>query len=268
MKSMLVAIALGLPAFSAEPLAVELISEVKVIAPGETFNVGLHLKPEAGYHTYWKHPGIVGVATTIEWDLPPGFKAGEIQWPAPETVDMAGHAAQGYRGETLLIVPITAPAELTGTGVNLTARASWMCCGKECNPGSDLPFPITLPVGKSSEANPENAPLFERFRALLPQADPAWSAEFTRGEKSIVLTLTSTDPAVTRDVSELGEPRFFTADGQVDSEGKQQVTRGPGQVLQIVLPLSEHEKSAGPPSGTIVAAKSWRKAGGPVALGL
>lgn len=33
-------------------------------------------------------------------------------------------------------------------------------------------------------------------------------------------------------------------------------------------PLSEDERTASSPAGTIVAGKSWRKAGGPVALEL
>ena len=72
------------PALAEEnPLSVELISEAKAIVPGETFNVGLYLKPPSGFHTYWKHPGIVGVATSVEWTLPPGCSAGEIPGPAP-----------------------------------------------------------------------------------------------------------------------------------------------------------------------------------------
>lgn len=251
-----------------EPLSIRLIAENQSIAPGETIEVGLHLKPDPGFHTYWKHPGIVGVATSVEWNLPAGFTAGEIRWPMPQLVSMAGHVAQGYRGETLLMVPITAPRELAESSVTLTARVSWMCCGRRCHPGVDVPFSITLPVGGAGGMNPETRPMFERFRTLIPQVDPAWTAEFERRDGSILLTLSSADPERTREVSELGEPRFFTADGQVDSDGEQKVTRGPGAVIRIELPVSEHEQSARPPRGVVIAEKSWRKDGGSVALEL
>jgi thiol:disulfide interchange protein DsbD len=268
MKRLLAAVLMVLPALAENPLAVALVSESQAFAPGETFLVGLHLKPPAGFHTYWKHPGIVGLATSVEWSLPPGFTAGEIRWPAPQTVKMARYTAQGYRGETLLMVPVTAPADLTAGEVALTARVSWMCCGDQCHPAAQVPFTITLPVAKAGRPDPATRPLFESFEATLPAADPAWSASVERGEKTFVLTLKSTDPAVTRDVSELGDLRFFTADGQVHSDRPQRVTIGPGQVLRIELPVSEQVAAAPSLPGVLVAEKSWRTAGGPTALEL
>src|SRR5688572_10915548 len=49
----------------AEPLTIELVSEVASIQPGSPFYVGLHLKHKEHYHTYWKFPGIVGVPTDM-----------------------------------------------------------------------------------------------------------------------------------------------------------------------------------------------------------
>jgi thiol:disulfide interchange protein DsbD len=268
MKRLLAAALMVLPAFAENPLAITLVSEAKTIAPGKTFMVGLHLQPPAGFHTYWKHPGIVGLATSVEWSLPPGFSAGEIQWPAPQTVKMARYTAQGYRGETLLMVPVTAAADLTAGEVALTARVSWMCCGDQCHPGSKVPFTIALPVAAEVQPDPATRPLFEASRAKLPAVDPAWSATVERGEKTLVLTLESNDPAVTREVSELGELRFFTADGQVHSDRPQRVTIGPGQRVRIELPVSEHVSPAKSLPGVIVAEKSWRKAGGAFGLEL
>ena len=77
-------------------LTVQLVTAITEITPGEPFLVGLILDTEEGFHTYWKGPGIVGVATNLEWNLPEGFSAGEIVWPAPERVDMLGINAHGY----------------------------------------------------------------------------------------------------------------------------------------------------------------------------
>lgn len=256
------------PALAENPLSVKLVSEAKAIAPGETFMVGLHLEPPQGFHTYWKHPGIVGLATSVEWSLPPGFTAGEIRWPAPETVKMARYTAQGYRGETLLMVPVTAPRDLTKSApVELTARVSWMCCGSQCHPAGKVPFAITLPVEEKGEADPAVHSLFGKFRTKLPAADPAWSSHVERDDKRIVLTLKSNDPAVTRDVKDIGAVRFFTADGQVDSDGEQKLTIGPGQTLRLELPVSASGPAAakGLP-GVLHAEKSWRREGGSVDL--
>ena len=247
----------------------ELVSEVKAIVPGEIFTIGLHLKPPAGFHTYWKHPGIVGVATSVEWSLPPGFSAGEIQWPAPQAVKMARYTAQGYRDDALLIVSITPPKEIRDARVTLTAYASWMCCGNQCHPASKVPFSIPLPVAASADPDPATKELFDRFRNKIPQRDDAWRVEVSRRPESILLTLTSKQPQLTRDVAELGRLRFFTSDGQIDSNGEQKVTRGPGQQIQIELPISKEapENVAGL-TGVITAEHQWRKGGTSTALEL
>src|SRR4051812_17836004 len=113
----------------AEPLSIDLISEVASIQPGTPFYVGLHLKHQEHYHTYWKFPGIVGVPTHVEWKLPPGWKAGPIEWPAPERVMMFQIKAQGYHGEVLLPVKLTPPNGVEiGSKVTLVGKATWMCC--------------------------------------------------------------------------------------------------------------------------------------------
>ena len=65
-------------------LKLTLMSESLTIVPGEPLTVGLHIQHEPDFHTYWKNPGIVGIATILEWELPPGFTASEISWPYPE----------------------------------------------------------------------------------------------------------------------------------------------------------------------------------------
>jgi DsbC/DsbD-like thiol-disulfide interchange protein len=256
-------------AVAENPLSVELVSEVEAVKAGETFTLGLHLKPPAGFHTYWKHPGIVGVATSVEWSLPAGFSAGEIQWPAPQTVKMARYTAQGYRDEALVMVPITPPKEISVASVTLTAHASWMCCGDQCHPASKIPFSITLPVTTSPSTNPATKPLFDRFRERVPQKDDAWSVEVVNKPGSLLLILTSKQPELTRDVTDLGTLRFFTSDGQVDSDGEQKVTRGPGQRIQVELPVSKQAPAAASGlAGVLVADQSWREDGTSTALEL
>lgn len=222
-----------------EALRAELISEVTAAAPGRTFLVGLHLQHPPGTHTYWKHPGIVGLATRIEWSLPEAVKVGEIQWPAPQKVMMASYETQGYEGETLLMCPVTLPAGFGEKTLVLNARVSWMHCGKTCHPVTDQPFSITLPVGDAAKANPSNQPLFERFRAAIPTPPMEWKRiSVERKGDRILLTL---EPVLRpRDPSRSDHPplRFFTADGQVDSDQEQSVQVSPEGVIVMTLATS------------------------------
>ena len=74
--------------------------------PGETVLVGVHLKMEPGWHTYWKNPGEAGMATKIVWHLPQGVTAGDIQWPLPEKLPPAEVTTYGYDNEVMLLVPL------------------------------------------------------------------------------------------------------------------------------------------------------------------
>ncbi|KAB2641303.1 MAG: hypothetical protein DVB25_02340 [Verrucomicrobia bacterium] len=220
-----------------DPLDVELLSEQRVIRPGAAFCLGLHLRHPAGSHSYWQHPGIVGLATQVEWDLPPGIVAGAIQWPAPAVVKMAGNDAQGYEGETLLLIPLTAAAELATKSLTLTAKVSWMCCGASCNPAFKIPFAVTLPVGDAAEPNPASAALFAKFHAQVPKQDPAWQVAVKRQQDIILLSLHAPGhkslPPCPDGI------RFFTADGQVDTSQKQEVSILADGTIQIHLALSK-----------------------------
>lgn len=209
------------------PLEIRLVSEVASICPGEPFYVGLALHHASGYHTYWKHPGIVGVPTGIAWkDLPAGFKAEPIDWPEPEPVLMFQIKAQGYERDVVLPIRITPPADLKdGSMVKLSGKASWMCCNQECNPGfQDLV--IELPVKHSNKPayDTEWRPKFERERALRPSASQAWQASAEESEKTISLTLKPKSKAAKISAEAAAKIIFFTEDGLIDSN-KPQVIR-------------------------------------------
>src|SRR6266545_4179209 len=71
------------PAPASPLVPVELLAETQSIGAGRTFWVALHQEIAPGWHTYWMNPGDSGEPPRIEWTLPAGFTAGEIQWPPP-----------------------------------------------------------------------------------------------------------------------------------------------------------------------------------------
>ena len=115
-------------------LKIRLVPETTAIVPGQPFHVGVFIQHEPGYHTYWRQPGIVGVATSLHWDLPPGFVGGPLEYPAPEPTKMFQIKAQGYERDLLLQARIVPPATLpAGETVTLRGRAVWMCCARTCH---------------------------------------------------------------------------------------------------------------------------------------
>jgi DsbC/DsbD-like thiol-disulfide interchange protein len=153
-------LALAAPEPTAPKVSVELLSEVRAIASGETFWVALRQRIAPGWHTYWMNPGDSGEPPRIEWALPAGFTAGDIAWPYPERIPVGPAMSFGYSDEVVLPIPLTAPTTLKiGSRVTLRAQASWVVCEKTCIP-EDAPVALTLPVvGAPPGPDPRGAPL-------------------------------------------------------------------------------------------------------------
>ena len=160
---------------------IQFVSEVESVQPGVPFTVALHILPDKHYHTYWKYPGIVGLPTSVKWRLPEGFHAGEIAWPTPEVVDMAGHPAHGFRRELFLPVVITPPKKLLGNSLTLTGELAWMACHKECHPGFATRS-LTLRVNRARETmpHPRWAAAIARERNALARKTDLWKV--SRGD--------------------------------------------------------------------------------------
>src|SRR5437016_11165696 len=100
---------------------VRLLLEKDQAAPGETVMAAVQLRMQPRWHTYWRNAGDSGDRTRIEWQLPAGFTAGEIQWPAPEKITLAGLTSYIYHNEVLLLVPLTIPRHAPPGALDLRA---------------------------------------------------------------------------------------------------------------------------------------------------
>ena len=148
--------------------SVELISSVQSVSPGSTFTVGILMKMDKGWHTYWKNSGEAGLPTTVKWKLPKGFAAGEIIWPLPHKYNETGEVlTYGYADENMLLVDIVVP-ENAGARSSIVLRADveWLECENICVPGS-ASVDLTLPVAKGP-AIPDHVSLFAKYRAEVP----------------------------------------------------------------------------------------------------
>ena len=216
---------------------VSLISDHASIARGGTFLLGFQIHHQAGYHTYWQNPGIAGVATRLAWQLPKGFTAGPIQWPYPEKTTMASYSIYGYERDVMLVSEITAPADLVGTSVTFKVDAAWMACAKGCYPGSGT-LEISLPVADQAINDRAAASVFAKARAEVPSPLDGWSVELltAKDAEEVRLRLRPDGQAT----PPLGDPYFFSADGQISSEKPQPVISQPDGGCEIVLTRAEH----------------------------
>src|SRR5882757_5156610 len=133
---------------------VSLLLPTELAQPGTTILAGVQLKMDEGWHTYWKNPGAAGLATKIEWHLPPGVTAGEIQWPLPEIIPPNEITTYGYEHETVLLVPLKFAADLKPGPLVLKADVSWLECKEQCIPGRAT-VAATLNIGDETKPSVE-----------------------------------------------------------------------------------------------------------------
>ena len=222
------------PELTGPGLEIGLISEATGVAPGTPLTLGLHIHHLPGFHTYWKSPGIVGMATSIEWQLPEGFTASEIRWPYPEKTFMSKYPCHGYERDVTLIVEITPPDQITTKEVNFKAKSAWMCCAKGCFPGFET-FTITLPVIKKPKAVlSAKAHLSKAFSELPLKNHNIKGILKSRPDKKMI-TL-----SFQGDFKEpLEEAYFFSSDGQISSDQKQRFVAEKDGSITLEIARSE-----------------------------
>jgi DsbC/DsbD-like thiol-disulfide interchange protein len=169
---------------------VEFVAESQWIAPGRQTYFGLNFQIEKGWHIYWVNPGDSGQAPRVEWHLPAGLSAGEIEWPAPRRLGTSTIVDFGYDDAVMLLVPIHASSTLaTNQAVKLGAELRVLVCREICIPGR-AQFSMSLPIQSAPpELDARSSELFTAARKSLPRKAPRdWEFHVSDQKDSFVLT--------------------------------------------------------------------------------
>ncbi|MEO7743610.1 MAG: thioredoxin family protein [Usitatibacter sp.] len=178
------------PTVKTEHVEAELVTEKMAAQPGKPLAVGLKLRMADHWHTYWKNPGDSGLPTRIQWVLPEGWKAGEIQWPYPKPLPVGPLMNYGYEDEVVLLSELTPPADTRPGSYPIKANAEWLVCKDICIPEKGE-LDIVMPVAAGAPAdNPRFVAHIERARGMLPAKTEGWKFESSIAGKSLVVRMT------------------------------------------------------------------------------
>jgi len=241
-----------------DQVAAQLVSEVESIKPGTAFSVALRLEMEPHWHVYWSNPGDAGLAPAIDWTLPDGFSASDIQWPYPHRIPFSGMLNFGYEDEVLLLVDITPPAELDVSEITLKASASWLVCKEACIP-EDAELELKLAVSDDlAKPNGDWVAAFSNLRAQMPIRSTDWKVEAFR--KDTTLSFIATPPAQFTGAFE--ELTFYPYESEIiDNVFEQKLTsHNDGYRLDVAL-LGDADEMPTSMSGILVASDGWRGPG-------
>ncbi len=114
---------------------VTLLLDVDQARSGDTVLAGVHFKIPPKWHIFWKNPGDLGEAPKIQWQLPKGVSAGEVQWPQHELYEQMGYRQNVYHDEVMLIVPLDLSKDLKPGELQLSAEVAWQECEVACVQG-------------------------------------------------------------------------------------------------------------------------------------
>lgn len=110
----------------------ELVLAAGALGPDKPAYAGVHFSLPEGWHIYWQNPGDSGIPTTLDWTLPQGLTAGDLQWPVPERIEVSGIVNYGYSHDVTLAVPLLAAPGAAGGPV--TVKATYLICRDVCIP--------------------------------------------------------------------------------------------------------------------------------------
>ena len=176
---------LSLPISKAVVTTDQVRAELMAYAPqgvvaGQPLWLGLQLKHQPGWHTYWKNSGDSGLPTQLEWSLPLGVQAGEIAWPLPKKLPLGNLINYGYEGTVLLPVPLSLTNDFRPTPLarqlSVKLRASWLVCRTECIP-EEGEFALDIPLQGSTAIH---RAAFDSALAAQPRPLPPSSNSLAR----------------------------------------------------------------------------------------
>ena len=203
-----------------------IVAESTTPAPGSATDIALAMVPDAGWHGYWVNGGDAGFGMQIIWTLPAGVTIGELDYPVPETLVIAGLMNHVYERPYALIAPLTVSSSLRpGTRLPIRGEATWLACTDQVCVPENGTFTLDLVVGDGSIA-PATRTRFDAWRAALPQ--PIGSpVTYARDGDSLRISIPF--PATLA----LSDPHLFVETQRTDQPGATQEFSRNGDTLIV-----------------------------------
>jgi thiol:disulfide interchange protein/DsbC/DsbD-like thiol-disulfide interchange protein len=221
----------AVPSAHAAPthIVAELIAGPAAKPGGET-QLAIRMRPQPGWHGYWRNPGDAGLGMQLDWSLPTGAKVGAPRYPVPQTLLVSGLMNHVYESEYAVLVPFTAPADARpGANLPVRVKAQWLACTEQlCVPES---AELTTSVAIAASAGPV-IPEFEEWARRLP-APLGATAKFSLASDGVrfAIPLPASAP--------LANPHLFVVEDKlVDYAGPQVFSRS-GDTLIVALPRAK-----------------------------
>jgi thiol:disulfide interchange protein len=211
--------ALETPPVTTRHTQASIVTEADTTSPSHALRLGLNLRIQPGWHTYWQNPGDAGAAPTLDVT---GARAGAIAYPTPQKLQDGPFTSYAYTDHVLLPVTIAPGA----APLHLTVNATWLVCEKLCVP-EDASFTLDIPAGTGAPG--AQAALFADADAHTPRPSPFPASIASDG----TLTLRAPGIAPVQALFLPGEP------GIIDQGARQDFAAGPSGLTIHLKPVQK-----------------------------
>ena len=206
----------------AGPVEARLVSSVQGVGALKTLPLGLEVRLEPGWKTYWRSPGDAGFAPRLDWTGSGNLAKADIAYPAPHRFTVLGFETAGYDAEVLF--PITAVPAEPGKPVDLSLNAELLVCSSICVPQT-VTLDLSIPAGPAEPGPSAND--IARAQSQVPGDGRASGLTITsvRAEGSALeVEVTSRETLVSPDLFvETDPPVSFPAPKRSFSDNDQRV---------------------------------------------
>jgi len=242
-------------------IKIRLIADQQALTPGSSFRLGVHFKPEPGWHIYWKNPGDSGLAPRFAWESTGGVGVDAPLWPYPKKIAVGPLVNYGY-DEVLLSFPATFSAPPPrATTTDVTVSLQYLVCKDECLPG-EAQLKLTLPISKTASAPSEHERLFALAEKNIPTPLQRVSIAVEEQQDRIIVALIPLEPRFFPSTI-----TFFPEDPRVISNSAPQETSLDSGALRISLKRDPNRRDAiRRLRGILYSPQGWSEEGEPKAI--
>ncbi len=143
-----------------------IVADDSAAAP-EELDMGVQIRLEEGWKTYWRDPGDAGLPTSFDWSASRNVGDVTLAWPAPKRIPFEGLESYGYENE--VVFPVRLRRARPGESVGIDLAVGYAVCRDICIP-LEARVRLDIPAGASGGVPGTGAhrALIRRFAARVP----------------------------------------------------------------------------------------------------
>ncbi len=164
-------------------ITIDLVAETPAPRSGSDVTLAFASTPKPGWHGYWRNPGDAGLAARLEWQLPDGASVGDLRYPIPQRLLIAGLMNYVYEAPFAQLVTLHVPEGLApGTRLPVAVKMQYLVCTLSLCVPESAELSTELVVGDGGVA-PATRARFDAWRQKLPKplgSQAIWQREGER----------------------------------------------------------------------------------------